>query len=214
MKAYERLINYVQIHTTSDPEAQTVPSTHRQFDLAKALADEMTALGIQDVRVDDKCYVYGTIPATAGCEDAPALGFLAHLDTAPDFSGENVRPQIHENYDGGDVPLGESGLVLRPSQFPHLADLVGQTLITTDGTTLLGADDKAGIAAIMTAAEQLLTNGAPHGKLCLCFSPDEEIGGAEDLFDHMIIDQKVLAEALLKRKIIFLNGRNCDLWIT
>ena len=182
MKAYERLINYVQIHTTSDPDAETVPSTSRQFDLAKVLADEMTALGISDVRVDEKCYVYGTIPATAGCEDAPALGFLAHLDTAPDFSGEHVHPQIHKNYDGKDLPLGTSGLVLSPSKFPHLADLAGQTLITTDGTTLLGADDKAGIAAIMTAAEVLLGNQAPHGKICLCFSPDEEIGGgAEDL---------------------------------
>ncbi len=182
MRAYERLLQYVKIYTTSDEDAATVPSTARQFDLAHALADEMKALGLSDVRVDEKCYVYGTIPATEGYEQAPPLGFIAHLDTAPDFNGEHVNPQIHENYDGNDVPLGNSGLILRTEQFPHLKTMKGRTLITTDGTSLLGADDKAGIAAIMTAAERILNGGTCHGKICICFSPDEEIGrGAEDL---------------------------------
>ena len=191
MRAYERLLNYVKIHTTSDEESTGVPSTKRQFDLADALVREMKELGISDARVDDKCYVYGTIPATPGCEEKPALGFLAHLDTAPDFCGEGVKPQIIPDYDGEKVDLGESGLSLDPAVFPHLKELKGRTLITTDGTTLLGADDKAGIAAIMTAAERLL--GAPgsspgdgktipHGKICIAFTPDEEIGsGAGDL---------------------------------
>ncbi|MBR2527470.1 MAG: peptidase T [Blautia sp.] len=183
MRAYERLIHYARIDTTSDESKEdTVPSTPGQFDLARSLAEEMQALGISEVRVDDKCYVYGCIPATEGREDAVGLGFIAHLDTAPDFCGKNVAPQIHENYDGEDLVLGDSGLLLRTSQFPHLKKMKGKTLITTDGRTLLGADDKAGIAEIMTAAEQLISSGEPHGRVCLCFSPDEEIGGgAKDL---------------------------------
>ncbi len=182
MRALDRLLKYVRIYTTSDEEGETVPSTRRQFDLARVLADEMRAMGISDARVDDKCYVYGTIPASCGCEDAPALGFIAHLDTAPDFNGENVNPQVIENYDGGDVRLGSSGLVLRTEQFPHLKGMKGRTLVTTDGTSLLGADDKAGIAEIMTAAGALLAGEVPHGKVCIAFTPDEEIGsGASDL---------------------------------
>ncbi|MBQ1312060.1 MAG: peptidase T [Blautia sp.] len=182
MKAYERLLNYVKIYTTSDEETGTVPSTSRQFDLARLLVKEMKELGIADARVDEKCYVYGSVPASAGCEKAPALGFLAHLDTAPDFCGENVHPLVHENYDGEDVPLGESGLTLSVRQFPHLKSLKGRTLITTDGTTLLGADDKAGIAAIMTAVQEIMAGDIPHGRICIGFTPDEEIGGgAEDL---------------------------------
>ncbi len=182
MHAYERLINYVKIHTTSDEESTTVPTTARQFDLARYLEKEMKELGISDVRVDDKSYVYGTIPATPGYEASTGIGFLAHLDTAPDFCGENVHPLIHENYDGEDLPLGESGRVLSAAQFPHLKNLKGRTLITTDGTTLLGADDKAGIAEIMTLAEKLLTGDEPHGKVAIAFTPDEEVGGgAADL---------------------------------
>lgn len=182
MRAYERLLKYVKIYTTSDETTGTVPSTERQFDLARLLAEEMKEMGITDARVDEKCYVYGTIPASEGYEDAVPLGFNAHLDTAPDFNGKNVNPQIHENYDGGDIPLGNSGLVLCPGQFPHLEKWKGRTLITTDGTSLLGADDKAGIAEIMTAAQELLKSEKPHGKVCICFSPDEEIGGgAADL---------------------------------
>ena len=181
MRAYERLLRYAAIHTTSNEESQTVPSTSCQFDLARALAGEMKDLGIGDARVDDKCYVYGTIPASEGYEKKTALGFIAHLDTSPDCSGENVRPRIWENYDGGEIRL-ENGRVLSPEMFPHLAGLKGRTLITSDGTTLLGADDKAGIAEIMTLAERLLRNEVPHGKICIAFTPDEEIGGgAQDL---------------------------------
>ena len=182
MRAYERLINYAKIYTTSDEESRTVPTTSRQFDLARFLEKEMKDMGISDVRVDDKCYVYGTIPATPGYEASTGIGFLAHLDTAPDFCGENVHPVVHDNYNGEDLPLGESGRVLSCAQFPHLKTLKGRTLITTDGTTLLGADDKAGIAEIMTLAEKLLTGEEPHGKVAIAFTPDEEVGGgAADL---------------------------------
>lgn len=183
MRAYERLLNYVKVYTTSDEEGQGIPSTERQFDLAMQLVDEMKTLGIDDARVDEHCYVYGTIPATPGYENRSAIGFIAHLDTAPDCSGEGVKPQIHEKYDGGEVALGESGKVLSPETFPHLKSLKGRTLITTDGTTLLGADDKAGIAEIMTLAQELLSSNIPHGKICIGFTPDEEIGGGAELLD-------------------------------
>ena len=183
MKAYERLLNYVKVFTTSDESSETVPSSDRQFDLAKKLVEEMKTIGISDARVDDKCYVYGSIPATKGYEDKPAIGFIAHMDTAPDFCGENVAPRIIENYDGGEVKLGDSGRSLKPSDFPHLAKLKGRTLIVTDGTTLLGADDKAGIAEIMTAAERILTGGVPHGRIPISFTPDEEVGRGADHFD-------------------------------
>jgi tripeptide aminopeptidase len=183
MKAYERLLNYVKIHTTSDEDSTSVPTTLRQFDLANVLVEEMKNLGIADAHVDENCYVYGTIPATPGYEDRTAIGFIAHLDTAPDFCGEHVNPQIHENYDGGVVVLGTSGRTLDPEKFPHLRTLAGRTLITTDGTTLLGADDKAGIAEIMTLAEQLLGSDLPHGKVCIGFTPDEEVGSGADHFD-------------------------------
>lgn len=182
MRAYERLLKYVKIHTTSDENSTTVPTTTRQFDLAGLLVEEMKALGIKDARADENCYVYGHIPATPGYEDRPSIGLIAHMDTAPDFCGENVNPQIHENYDGGDVVLGDSGKVLSVETFPHLTGLKGRTLITTDGHTLLGADDKAGIAEILTAAEELLKGEIPHGKVCIAFTPDEEVGsGAGEL---------------------------------
>ena len=183
MRAYERLLNYVKVYTTSDEEGQGIPSTERQFDLAMQLVDEMKTLGIDDARVDEHCYVYGTIPATPGYENRSAIGFIAHLDTAPDCSGEGVKPQVHEKYDGGEVALDESGKVLSPETFPHLKSLKGRTLITTDGTTLLGADDKAGIAEIMTLAQELLSSNIPHGKICIGFTPDEEIGGGAELLD-------------------------------
>ena len=163
MRAYERFLDYVKVYTTSVEDQEQIPSADREFDLANRLVDELKELGVEDARVDANCYVYGTIPATPGCEMAPAIGFIAHMDTAPDFSGENVRPQIIENYDGGEVVLGHSGRVLSPKQFSHLQTLKGRTLITTDGTTLLGADDKAGVSEIMTAVEQLLGSDAPHG---------------------------------------------------
>ncbi|MDO4619017.1 MAG: peptidase T [Lachnospiraceae bacterium] len=182
MRAYERLLNYVKIYTTSDDETGTTPSTARQFDLAKLLVGEMKEMGIADARVDENCNVYGTVPATPGLEDRKGLGFIAHLDTAPDCCGENVNPQVWENYDGGELEIG-NGLKLTPAMFPHLPKLAGRTLITSDGSTLLGADDKAGIAEIMTLAEQLLAGGMPHGKICLAFTPDEEIGGGAETLD-------------------------------
>lgn len=183
MRAYERLLQYVTIWTTSDENSGTTPSTDRQLMLARALRDEMAALGISAVRLSDDGYVYGSIPATHGFENCPALGFIAHMDTAPDFNGNNVSPEIIPQYDGSEVALGGSGRVLSPAVFPHLANLVGRTLIVTDGTSLLGADDKAGIAEIMTMAEQLILQNIPHGKVCIAFTPDEEIGRGPDAFD-------------------------------
>lgn len=183
MRAYERMLNYVKVWTTSDSSSETVPSTSRQFDLAKLLVEEMKELGIEDAHVDDKCYVYGTLPATKGYEDKSKLGFIAHLDTSEDISGQNVKPQIIENYDGEDIVLGDSGRVIKVSDFPHLKGFKGRTLITTDGTTLLGADDKAGIAEIMTAIERIQSENIPHGKISIGFNPDEEIGTGAHNFD-------------------------------
>lgn len=176
MKAYERLLEYARIWTTSDEESTTSPTTSRQFDLAKQLVEEMKEIGIEDAYMDEFGYVYGHIPATPGYEDCTAIGFIAHMDTAPDYSGENVNPQIIENYDGNDVSLGTSGKVLSVAEFPSLKTLAGRTLITTDGTTLLGADDKAGIAEIMTVAEELIKENIPHGKVSISFTTDEEVG--------------------------------------
>lgn len=183
MRAYERFLNYVKVHTTSDGESMTHPSSMIQFDLANVLVEEMKALGIEDARVDDKCYVYGTIPASEGFEGAKPLGFIAHMDTAPDASGKDVKPVLHENYDGEDVLLPGSGAYMTVKQFPFLKEMKGQTLITTDGTTLLGADDKAGIAEILTMAERIMTENIPHGKICIGFTPDEEVGQGADFFD-------------------------------
>ena len=183
MRAYERLLNYVKVYTTSDPVSDTHPTTARQFDLARMLVKELQDLGLADAHVDEHCYVYATLPATPGHEAAKGLGFIAHMDTSPDAPGENVKPQIHENYDGGDVVLPGTGAVLSTRQFPFLAKLKGQTLITTDGTTLLGADDKAGVAEIMTMLEILQKENRPHGKICVGFTPDEEVGQGADLFD-------------------------------
>ena len=183
MRAYERLLNYVKVYTTSDEDSTTVPSTARQFDLAKQLVEELHSIGVTNAEVDDKCYIYASIPATAGLEDKKAVGFIAHMDTAPDFCGENVNPVVVENYDGEDIVLGTSGRTIKVSDFPHLKTLKGRTLIHTDGTTLLGADDKSGIAEIMTFAEELISSGEPHGKICIGFTPDEEIGAGADHFD-------------------------------
>ena len=183
MRAYERLLNYVRVHTTSDENSGTHPSAAREFDLARQLVEEMKALGLEDARVDEHCYVYGTLPATPGCEDKHALGLIAHMDTADDASGENVQPVVWENYNGGEVTLPATGMVMKPSVFPFLSSMKGETLITSDGTTLLGADDKAGIAEILTAVETLQEKGLPHGKLCIAFTPDEEIGEGAELFD-------------------------------
>lgn len=183
MRAYERFLNYVPVWTTSDETSDTVPSADRELVLARMLVEEMKGLGIADARVDDKGYVYGHIPATSGCEDKPSLGLVAHMDTVADASGENIKPQIIENYDGKDVVLKGSGDILKVDEFPYLAELKGRTLITTDGTTLLGADDKAGIAAILTVAEEIIKEGLPHGKICIGFTPDEEIARGAKHFD-------------------------------
>ena len=183
MRAYERLLKYVKIYTTSEEESGTTPSAQREFDLGNLLTEELKEIGVENVRITDQCYVYGEIPATPGYEQVPALGFIAHMDTAPDFCGEGVKPQIIGDYDGKDIQLGESGRALSSKAFPDLCALKGRTLITTDGTTLLGADDKAGVAEIMTMAEQLIREKTPHGKICIAFTPDEEIGEGADHFD-------------------------------
>lgn len=183
MRAYERLLKYVKIYTTSEEESGTTPSAQREFDLGNLLAEELKEIGVENVRITEQCYVYGEIPATPGYEQVPALGFIAHMDTAPDFCGEGVKPQIIGAYDGNDIQLGQSGRVLSCKAFPNLCALKGRTLITTDGTTLLGADDKAGVAEIMTMAEQLIREKIPHGKICVAFTPDEEIGEGADHFD-------------------------------
>ena len=183
MKAYERFLKYVSVWTTSDETSETVPSADRELVLAELLVEEMKELGIEDARVDEKGYVYGSVPATLGCENAPALGLIAHMDTAPDASGDNIHPQIIENYDGKDVVLGTSGKTIKVEEFPYLADLKGRTLITTDGTTLLGADDKAGIAEVLTVVDEILKEGLPHGKICIGFTPDEEIARGAKHFD-------------------------------
>ena len=183
MRAYERFLQYVKVYTTSDEESSTHPTTARQLDLGRMLVAQLKELGLKDARLDEYGYVYATLPATPGCEQAAGIGFIAHMDTAPGTSGENVNPQIHENYDGGDVLLPATGAVLKPAEFPFLSEMKGQTLITTDGSTLLGADDKAGVAEIMTMVERLIREGRPHGKICIGFTPDEEVGQGADLFD-------------------------------
>lgn len=183
MKAYERLLKYVKVPTPSDSASETVPSSACQFDLAKILVEELKELGAEDAHVDKNCYVYATLPATEGYENCKRLGFIAHMDTTPDFNGYGVNPQMIENYNGEDVQLGNSGRVLKVKDFPELVNLKGRTLITTDGTTLLGADDKSGVAEIMTMVERILSEKIPHGKICIGFTPDEEIGAGADHFD-------------------------------
>ena len=183
MKPFERLLKYISIRTPSDEASTTVPSSTCQFELAWHLHRELFTMGITDVKVDTKCYLYAHIPPTPGYEDRPVLGFIAHLDTVSDFCDHRIIAEIHEDYNGKELPLGTSGRVLSPDMFPHLKDLEGRTLITSDGTTILGADDKAGIAEIMTVAERLLTEDIPHGPVSIAFTPDEEIGMGAAHFD-------------------------------
>jgi tripeptide aminopeptidase len=180
----DRFLRYVKIDTQSAYDNAVIPSTPKQFDLAYILRDELLALGLQDVQLNEQCYITATLPANID-HDCPTVGFVAHIDTAPDFTGTNVQPQIWENYDGQDIVLNAAhNIVLRVSEFPEIAAYKGHTLITTDGTTLLGADDKAGVAEIMTALAHLIAHPEiKHGKIRICFTPDEEIGRGADGFD-------------------------------
>ena len=182
MKAYERFLKYVGYPTMSDETTGTTPSTKKQLALAHALCDELRELGLCDARVDGYGYVYATLPATADTQ-CSAIGFIAHLDTSSEASDENIKARVVD-YRGGDILLNEEqGIYMRVEDYPYLSSFAGQHLIVTDGTTLLGADDKAGIAEIMTALELLIKSDAPHGKICIAFTPDEEIGEGADHFD-------------------------------
>ena len=181
-KLLERFLSYVRFDTQSNPGFDTVPSTDKQKELAKFLKEEMAAMGLSDVSLDDNCYLMARLPANTD-KPVPAIGLVAHVDTSFDYSGENVNPQIIENYAGGDIALGTT-LTLSPSEFPELDCCLGKTLITTDGTTLLGADNKAGIAEILTAVEYLMAHPEiEHGDICIGFTPDEEIGRGANHFD-------------------------------
>lgn len=180
----DRFISYVTVDTESDPNSDTTPSTAKQWDLANQLVEELKAIGMQDVTIDDHAYIMATLPSNVDHE-VPVIGFVSHFDTTPDFTGANVKPQIIENYDGGDIILNkEQNIVLSPGYFKDLLQYKEQTLITTDGTTLLGADDKAGITEIVTAMEYLIQHPEiKHGKIRVGFTPDEEIGRGAHKFD-------------------------------
>lgn len=184
MDVKERLLRYVKINTRSKLDVEKIPSTPEQFNLANLLVDEMKAIGLEDVTLDENCYIMGTLPANT-TKKIPTIGFIAHLDTSPDMNGEGVNPQIIHCYDGGDIVLNkESGLTMTLEMFPELGKYKGQELITTDGTTLLGADDKAGVAVIMAAMETFIKHPEiEHGKIRVAFTPDEEVGRGADLFD-------------------------------
>ena len=183
MRAYERLLKYVVVRTPSDHTSTTVPTTSCQFDLAHLLVTELKELGLTDASVDEKCFVYASLPATKGYEEKTKLGFVAHMDTVSDFCDHDITPIVTENYDGEDLVLGTSGRTLSVKNFPHLPSLKGRTLITTDGTTVLGADDKAGIAEIMTMLERIQKEEIPHGKISVAFTPDEEAGSGVNHFN-------------------------------
>ena len=183
-RTIDKFLRYVSFETQSDENSESQPSSEKQLTLLRRLCDELRAMGVA-AELDEYGYVMGTIPSNCPGKELPAIGFIAHADTSPDASGKDVKPQIIENYDGGDIALrGVEGLYLKPSEFPELLDYVGQTLITTDGTTLLGADDKAGIAEIMCAVEYLMEHPEfKHGPICIGFTPDEEIGRGVVKFD-------------------------------
>ncbi|MEE0326324.1 peptidase T [Butyricicoccus sp.] len=184
MKASERLLKYAVIYTGSDEDhAEQTPSTPEQMTLAQVLAEDMRDIGLTDVSVDAHAYVYGFLPATAGREQCPPIGFIAHIDIVNEFGTSEIHPQIVKEYDGGEIALGTSGRTLDTVQFPDLKQAIGKTVITTDGTTVLGADDKAGVAEILTMCERLVQDNLPHGKICVCFTPDEEIGHGAALLD-------------------------------
>ncbi len=180
----DRFVSYAKIHTTSSEESETYPSTERQWDLARILVDELKALGLDDVAVDEHCYVTATLPASPGLENVPVVAFIAHMDTYPEVSGENVVPTFHENYQGGDIELPKEGRKILADENPYLQKCLGETIITADGTTLLGADDKAGIAEIMEALTRIHENPDwRHGPVKIAFTPDEEVGTGVKYFD-------------------------------
>lgn len=183
MKVEERFLKYISHCTTSNESSASVPSNAEEFMLAKELKTELEKLGLSKVLLTEHCYVYALLPATPGMEKKKAVGFIAHMDTSPDFPGKNINPQIIQNYDGSDIFLKGSNSCLKTSDFPDLKSMKGRTVITTDGTTLLGADDKAGLAEIMTALEELIQEQSPHGDIWIAFTPDEEIGKGTDYFD-------------------------------
>ncbi len=190
-RVIENFLKYAVIDTESAEGSDTTPSTLKQHDLAGVLAAQLEQMGAREITYDrEHCYVYATVPASAGCENAPTLGFIAHMDTSPAVSGAGVKPRFVENYDGGDIVLNEDRkVVLRVSDFPELASYKGKRLIVTDGTTLLGADDKAGVAEIMAMAEYLLTHPEiSHGRVRVGFTPDEEVGAGADHFDVKLFD--------------------------
>ncbi len=180
----DRFVSYAKVHTTSSEESDTYPSTERQFDLARILVGELKALGLSDASVDDNCYVTATLPASPGLEDVPVIAFISHMDTYPEVSGENVVPTFHENYQGGDIDLPNEGRKILAAENPYLQKCVGETIITADGTTLLGADDKAGIAEIMEALTRIHENPDwKHGTVKIAYTPDEEVGQGVKFFD-------------------------------
>ena len=183
-KIIDRFMSYITIDTQSDPYSTTTPSTEKQWDLARELVDELQAIGMQDVTIDEHAYIMATLPSNVDYT-VPTIGFIAHMDTSPDYDATKVKPQIIRNYDGGDIVLNpEQNIVLSPEDFKELRHYKGQTLITTDGTTLLGADDKAGITEIVSAMEYLIQHPEiPHGTIRIGFTPDEEIGRGAHLFD-------------------------------
>ncbi|MBQ4578694.1 MAG: peptidase T [Clostridia bacterium] len=184
MRPYERLLNYVKYDTASDGRSETCPSTEKQLVFARALEQEMKELGLQNVRLDEHGYLYGTVPGNIEDYDGPVLGFIAHMDVVDDVPSANIKPRIVEHYDGGDIVLEGSGALLSPAEFPELLRCKGKSLMVTDGLTLLGADDKAGIAEILTLCEFLLKDPSfRHGPVQVAFTPDEEIGRGADLFD-------------------------------
>jgi len=183
-KIIDRFVKYVTVDTQSDPNNPEFPSTEKQWDLAHILVEELKEIGMQDITLDDNCYVMATLPSNVDFK-VPTIGFISHIDTSPDYSGTNVKPQFHPNYDGKDILLNAAeNIVLSPSYFDDLLLYKGQTLITTDGTTLLGADDKAGITEIVSAMEYLINHPEiKHGKIRICFTPDEEVGKGAHMFD-------------------------------
>lgn len=183
-KLLNRFLKYVSFHSTSEAGIEKIPSTERQWNIANYIFNELKSIGLENVSIDENGYVMGFIPSNSS-QEIPTVGFISHYDTSPDFSGENVKPKIWKNYDGNDLLLNEvTGFTLKVTEFPELKDHMGETLITTDGTTLLGADDKAGIAEIVTAAEYLLQHPEiKHGRIAIGFTPDEEVGKGADLFD-------------------------------